>query len=201
VRFVVESRDGEYYICAMWRNSGNCDGRYRGRSTSSFLSMFSLFHRSSDAFADFDVVLPANVVVNAQTNTGSVQIDGITAGVTARSLNGTVRATNVSGPLSLASVNGDVRLSADSLSPNDSVRLQTVNGSVHAELPPATEGAFDLSTTNGTVHSDIPLPASSTGARARKHLTGQVGSAMRSVRLRTTNGRVVLTTRGAATQD
>jgi hypothetical protein len=198
VKFVVVNRDGQYYICAMWRNSGKCDGSsYRGRNTSTLLSMLSLFHRSSDASADFVAVLPANVVVDAQTYIGSVQIDGLTAGVTARALNGTVRASNVSGPLALSSINGDVRLVADSLSATDSVRLSTVNGSVHADLPATTQGNFDLATTNGTVHSDIPLPAEAS-SRRRRHLSGQIGTATRSVRLHTTNGRVVLTARGAA---
>ena len=198
IRFVVENRDGAYYICAMWRNSGQCDRNYRGRNTSSLLSMLSLFHRSSDASADFDVELPANVRVDVSTNTGSVQIDGLSAGVTARALNGTIRATNVGGPLSLGAINGDVRLSADSLLPNDSVRLETINGSVHAELPATTEGNFDLSTSNGTVRSDIPLPAE-TSSRARRHLSGQVGTSTRTVRLHTVNGAVILTTRAAGT--
>jgi hypothetical protein len=197
IRFVVEDRDGAYYICAMWRNSGRCDRNYRGRNTSSLLSMLSLFHRSSDASADFDVEVPANVAVDVSTNTGSVQIDGVTGGVAAHTLNGTIRATNVGGPLSLGAINGDVRLSANSLSPGDSVRLQTVNGSVHAELPATTDGKFDLLTTNGTVSSDIRLPAE-TSARVRRHLSGQVGTSTRVVRLHTVNGAVVLTTRGVA---
>jgi len=196
VKFVVANRDGQYYICAMWRNSGKCDGSYRGRNTSTLLSMLSLFHRSSDASADFEAVLPANVVVDAQTYIGSVEVDGLAAGVTVRALNGTVRALNVSGPLALSSINGDVRLVVDSLALTDSVRLTTINGSVHADLPATTEGNFDLRTTNGTVHSDLPLPAEASN-RTRKHLSGQIGSATRHVRLHTTNGRVVLTARGA----
>src|SRR4051794_23019074 len=43
VEFKVQQRNGEYYVCAMWRNSGRCDGNYRGRNTNGFLSMFSLF--------------------------------------------------------------------------------------------------------------------------------------------------------------
>lgn len=196
VSFVVENDHGEYYICAMWRNSGKCNRSYRGRNNSSLLTMFSLFHRSSDASADFDVQLPASVTVDVQTNIGSVQVDGLKAGVTARALNGTVRATNVSGPLSLGAVNGDVRLSTDSLSQTDSVRLSTVNGSVHAELPATIDGTFDLMTANGTVQSDLPLATEAT-RYVRKHLTGQIGSSVRSIRLHTTNGRVVLTTRGS----
>lgn len=197
IRFVVENRDGAYYICAMWRNSGRCDRSYRGRNSSSLLSMLSLFHRSSDASADFDVQLPANVAVDVQTNTGSVQVSGISAGVTARALNGTVRATNVSGPLALNAINGDVRLVADSVSPNDSIELRTVNGSVHAQLPSSTQGNFDLQTTNGVVRSDLPLPTEAS-SRVNKHLFGQIGSATRNVRLHTVNGAVTLTTRGTA---
>lgn len=196
VQFVVENNNGEYYICAMWRNSGKCNRSYRGRNTSTLLSMFSLFHRSSDASADFEAVLPANVVVEVQTNIGSVEVDGMTAGVTARALNGTVRAMNVSGPLSLGAINGDVRLSADSLAPTDSIQMRTVNGSVHAELPASIQGDFDLLASNGTVQSDIPLPAEAS-SRMRKHFSGQIGSLTRRVSLHTTNGRVVLTIRGA----
>jgi hypothetical protein len=202
VKFVVQTRGNDYYICAMWKNSGRCDSRrgYRGRNTSSLLSMLSLFHRSSDVTADFEAVLPANVVVDVETNVGTVQVDGISGGVTARALNGTVRATNVSGPLSLGSVNGDLRLSAGALSPNDSIVLRTVNGSVHAELPASTEGNFDLLTTNGSVHSDIPLPAEA-GSRVDRHLFGQIGKETRKVSMHTTNGRVVLTATGTRSSE
>jgi DUF4097 and DUF4098 domain-containing protein YvlB len=200
IRFVVENRDGAYYICAMWRNSGRCDGNYRGRNNNSFLSMLSLFHRSSDASANFDVQLPANVVVDARTDAGSVQIDGLAAGASAHTLNGTIRATNVSGPLYLASINGDVRLSAGVLSPTDSVYARTINGSVHVELPAATEGNFDLLTDNGTIRSDIPLPTDAS-SRVRRHLFGQIGAATRNIRLHTTNGAVVLSARGATSSE
>jgi hypothetical protein len=203
VKFVVENHGNDYYICAMWKNSGRCDGRrgsYRGRNTSSWLSMLSLFHRSSDASADFDAVLPANVVVDAETNIGSVRIVGVRGGVTARAMNGTVRATDVSGPISLASINGDVRLSAAALAPTDSVSLRTANGSVHADLPASIDGNFDLSTSNGTVQSDIPLPAEAS-SRVNRRLFGQIGTSTRVVVMATHNGRVLLTTKGSSSSE
>ena len=197
VRFVVtQSGNNEYYICAMWRASGRCGASgYRGRQTSTFLSMFSLFRRGNDASADFVAEIPANVVVDARTTLGSVQIDGMTSGVTARTSNGTVQASNVSGPLSLTSTNGNIELSAaDALSPSDEIRLTTTNGSIRAELPAGVDGNFDLSVMNGAVQSDLSLPATSKSRRGG-HLQGQIGSSNRVVKMRAVSGMVSLKTR------
>lgn len=197
IRFVVEQRGTDYYVCAMWRNSGRCaESGYRGRNTGGLLAMFSLFHRTSDASADFTAEIPANVVVDARTSSGSVQIDGLNAGVSARTINGTIRASNVSGSLNLATTNGDVRVSADSFAPTDSIHLTTTNGSVHAELPANLEGVFDLSVVNGVVRSDFPLQAAA-NSRLGRHLEGQVGTVPRVVRMRAINGQVIVTSRGA----
>lgn len=198
IRFVVEQRGNEYYVCAMWRNSGKCaDKGYRGRSTNGFLSMFSLFHRSSDATAGIVATLPANVVVDARTVSGEVQVDGLSAGVNAHTTNGTIRATNVSGPLSLSTTNGDVRLTAAPLAASDTVNLFTTNGSVHADLAAGTEGKYDLSVVNGIVHSDLPLPATP-NSHVGRHLAGQIGALARNVKMRAINGEVSVTTHGAA---
>ena len=198
LEFVITQDGKDYYVCAMWRGSGKCAANgYRGRRTGGFLSMFSLFHRSSDATAQIIAELPANVAVDARTTLGSVQIDGITGGVTAHATNGTVQAWNVSGPLSLSATNGNVRVTADSLAPTDSVILTTTNGTVRAELPAGLQGTFDLSTVNGSVSSDFPIPAATAG-RVGRHLEGQIGQSNRLVKLRAVNGTVTLTTRGGA---
>ena len=36
IKFIAVQNGSDYYVCAMWRNSGRCDGsdnRYRGRNT------------------------------------------------------------------------------------------------------------------------------------------------------------------------
>jgi hypothetical protein len=197
VRFVVRQDGKDYYVCAMWRGSGKCGASgYRGRQTGSLLTMFSLFHRNSDARADLVAEFPPDVVVDASSTNGSVEVNGMVAGVTARTVNGTVDASNVSGPLVLSTTNGNIRLSADSLADADVVRLSTTNGMIHAELPAGLQGNFDLSTVNGAVSSDFPIPAASAG-RATHHLQGQVGSLSRLVKMRTINGPVTVSARGA----
>jgi hypothetical protein len=200
VQFVVKQEGNDYYVCAMWRGSGKCGGSgYRGKQTAGFLTMFSLFHRGSDARADLVAEVPANVVIDATTTNGSVEVNGMTAGVTAKTVNGTVAASNVSGPLTLSTTNGNVRLSTDSLADADVVRLSTTNGAIRAELPANLQGQFDLSTVNGVVSSDFPIPSTS-GSRANRHLQGQVGSLARVVKMRTINGPVSVSARtGPAT--
>jgi len=80
------------------------------------------------------------------------------------------------------------------------VMLQTLNGSVHATLPASIEGNFDLLTGNGTVQSDIPL-GNEASSRYNRHLSGQIGMATRTVRMHTTNGRIVLTAKGRGSSE
>ena len=200
VRFQVVSSGNDIFVCAMWSGSGKCAASgYKGRSTGGFLTMFSLFHRSSDASADFVVEVPANVRVDAKTTNGSVDINGSAAGVIARATNGNVTAMNVSGPIALSTTNGNVGLSIDSVADADSIRVSTTNGNIHAEVPAALQGRFDLSASNGMVHSNLPLPSAQSG-KSTRHIQGQVGTLSRLVRLHTLNGMVSVTARGAATQ-
>ena len=192
IRFAVTNVGGnEYYLCAMWRGSGQCgESGYHGASrTSGFLQLFSLFHHGTDAAADFVAELPANVVVDASTANGAVTIDGSRAGVHAKAVNGMVSASHVSGPISIRTTNGEIHLAVDSLGPTDSVDVSTVNGLIQAQLPANTDGAWDLRVTNGKVRSDFALPAESGyGRRADRHLSGQIGSSTRSIRMRAVNG-------------
>ncbi len=198
VTFVVNQQGNDYYVCAMWRGSGKCGSAgYRGRQTSGFFTMFSLFHRSNDATAAFVAEIPSNVMVDANTSNGSVHVDGILAGVMARTSNGSVRVANVGGPLTLSAANGDIRLTADSLAPADSIHLSTKNGSIQAELPANAEGNFDLSSQNGLVRSDFAIPELP-NSRPGRHLRGQIGASTRVVRMRALNGTVTLLHRGGA---
>jgi len=190
VHFVVNRTGNDYYICAMWRNSGECNASgYRGSSSGPWWTIFSLFHHGSDAAANITMQLPSGTAVDARTLNGIVTIDGANAGVSAHTVNGAVRASNVSGPLMLSTVNGEVRLAAATLAPSDSVHLSTVNGAVHAELPPNLDGEFDLSVTNGVVRNAFPIPGASI---SRHHISGQIGTSTRVIRMHTVNGAIVI---------
>jgi hypothetical protein len=194
VRFVVTQMGKDYFVCAMWRNSGRCAANgYRGKNTGGFLTLFSLLHRSTDATADITAELPPNVPVDASTSNGSVSIDGTSGSVIAHTLNGNLDVTNVAGPLALSTTNGNVHLSTDSIADNDSIHVTTTNGVIKAEVPASLQGSFDLSVVNGVVKSDLPIAA----MKAGRHLQGQIGSSSRIVKMRAVNGTVSVMARPA----
>jgi hypothetical protein len=195
IQFVVTQNGNDYYICAMWRNSGKCGATgYRGKNTGGFLAMFSLFNRNTDATANLVAELPANVIVDARNTHGDVTIDGISGGVTARTSNGDVKATNVGGKVSLTTTNGDLEFEAEPTASLADISLTTTNGDIRAALPPSAEGLFDLVSSNGDVKSDFPLAP--TSKNRSNHLRGQIGVASRPVKMRSTNGDVVVTRGG-----
>ena len=198
VQFVVNHTGNEYYVCAMWKHSGDCSASgYHGRS-SSFLDVVALFHRSGDVSASFVAQLPADVIVDVRTTSGTIDIEGASSGLTARATNGIVTATHVSGPIALTTINGNVNLSVDATGAADSIYVSTTNGVIKAQLPPTIDGTFDLSVTNGSLHSDLAINAENGGHRTR-HIEGRIGSSARIVRMRARNGNVSVTTKAAPT--
>lgn len=198
VDFVVNQVGNDYYLCAMWKNSGECtaDG-YNSRRRRNFLAIFSLFRHGSDAKADFEVNIPSSVGVDAKTASGSVTINGASGGVSAETANGSVTASNVSGSLMLKTANGSVHVTATALGPTDAIDLETANGNVRAELPAGTDGKFSLSTINGSVKTDFPLPVPENTRGAIKNIAGQIGTSTRALNMHTMNGSVVVTSRPA----
>ena len=95
VQFVVNHTGNEYYVCAMWKHSGDCTASgYHGRS-SGLLDALALFHRSGDVTASFVAELPADVLVDARTTSGTIDVEGVSSGLTAKATNGIVKATHV----------------------------------------------------------------------------------------------------------
>jgi hypothetical protein len=195
IQFQVTRRgdDNDIYVCAMWRASGRCGpSGYRGKRTDTFLSHFSLFHRTTDATASLIVQVPPSVAVDAKTTNGTVTIRGVHAGVTARTVVGSITALEVGGggPVTLATTNGSIRLRVDSLNGADTIEATTVNGAVTASLPPNVEANFDVSTMRGDIRTEFPLTTSH--GRRSTAASGQIGRAPRFIKLHAMHGSVAV---------
>ncbi|HTJ28379.1 MAG TPA: hypothetical protein VMA36_19635 [Candidatus Limnocylindria bacterium] len=142
----------------------------------------------NDTAVDFDVTLPRDVRLDAQTVNGS--IDAQTAGeVSAATVNGRV---SVDAPAIRAakSVNGslDLRLRARGDVP---LTAKTVNGSIRVDLPPGSGARVAAKTLLGGI--DVPglavdKPRFGPGASAN----GTLGGGGRDVDLQTVNGTITL---------
>ena len=190
VKFAWMRTGNDVYVCAIW-GKGQCDERgYRSsKPRRSWLDMFSLFRRGSDAVASFTIELAHGVRVDASTVSGGVQIEGAAAGATAVSTNGPVVIESSAGATVAKSTNGNVHVSLDSIGGNEPIRLESVNGNVTAELPSDVEGEVRLSTVNGSVHTDFSVRSERSSNRS---VRGRIGQSPREITLRTTNGSVSL---------
>jgi hypothetical protein len=196
---VVRSGNGnDVYVCAMWRGSGRCGASgYRGKRTDTFLSYFSLFHRTTDARASLVVELPPGINVDAKTTNGAVTIRGVQGDVNARSVVGSITATGLhGGDVKLATTTGSIQLHVDSLRGVDSIQATTVNGAVTASLPADADGDFDLSTTAGRVVTEFPLMTAE-GRRSNRAI-GRIGTGTRLIKLRATHGSVAVIKAGSS---
>jgi hypothetical protein len=192
VQFISTRSGNDVYVCAVW-GRGRCDERgYQSKGRSfSILRIFSLFNRkASDMVADIEVSLPPGVKIDAGTSNGAIEIEGAAAGVEARSVNGPIKVREVSGPVSVSTVNGSVSAELDSISSEDPLRFETVNGMVKVHLPAYLDGAVQLSTVNGSVSSEFPITVS--GVVNRHQIRGQIGASSRPIVLKTVNGSVQL---------
>ena len=193
VRFVVSREGDDLYLCAIWvRHGGRCGEERYGPRPPRILAIFSLFRRRTDMSASFDVMLPPGVAVDASTVNGRVTVMDASGDVEAKTVNGAIDASmNGGGGLKLETVNGSIHARAVALDDDADVRLETVNGSIRAELPPTLQADVHLSTVNGRVATDFPLQIS--GKVSTHDLRGQIGGGGgRDVQLKTVNGSVEL---------
>jgi hypothetical protein len=194
VRFVLSHEGNDVYVCAIWaRRGGRCGGERIRPSPPRWLAIFSLLRRRSDMNASIEVMLPAGVRVDASTVNGRVVVTEVSSDVTANTVNGEIRASTMGGgALTLKTVNGSVRVRAASLSNDARIEVETVNGSVQAELPTELDAEVLLRTVNGRISTDFPVQI--TGGTSKHEVRGIVGDGgAQRVELRTVNGSVQLT--------
>lgn len=119
------------------------------------------FRRCRDCRVDyqFDVAVPANTRLRVSTvNDGKVDVEGITALVSASNVNGPVSVAGLTECDSVSSVNGEVMLSF-ARSPALNCEIETVNGDVVVSLPEDAGMNVAMDLFNGNMVSQFPVDA------------------------------------------
>jgi DUF4097 and DUF4098 domain-containing protein YvlB len=116
---------------------------------------------------------------------GHIKIEGVEGAIRASSVNGAVEASHVGGEVNLSSVNG--RVVAEMQSPQKSVNLETVNGSVEMNLPSDAVAEISASTVHGGINNEFNIPVN----RERwvgSELRARLGEGGPAVKLSAVNG-------------
>lgn len=176
---VAKNSDG-VTICPIYPGiSGSC-GSYEWHSSN--------FHNDNTK-VDFRIRVPRSVRFNAQNVNGSVNAEHMSKPVRASSVNGSVR-VSTDAWAELSSVNGSIDCSMGSADWNGSLKIETVNGSIHLSLPSDTNADVKFRSVNGRLSSDFPLTVS--GTLGGCSMTGKIGNGGRQLTLETVNGNVDL---------
>jgi hypothetical protein len=191
IRFVQRETDDGVIICTLAGQQNSCTPeQYGSDSGMTIVNPFDFLRHGGKASVDYVVHVPAGGKVDVSTILGEVGVADVTGEVKAQSVNGSVRVAARGGPVMASSVNGSVRVAIDSLAAPGDIDLETVNGSVTAQLPPALQANVSLETAHGHVTSDYVVAGVDTTVHNEMH--GTIGGGGRTVKLETVNGSVRL---------
>lgn len=146
------------------------------------------------ASVDFDITVPSAATLQLKTNTGSIDVTGVSGQMMLSSNTGSVAASNgtVSGTTELISNTGSITFNG-ALDQSGTYRFETNTGSVNVTLTSEIAFHMDASTDTGSINTNVPgvmvQHRQFTGADAH----GDVGSTPRAmVSLRTNTGSIDL---------
>ena len=144
VQLVAVPYQGGVAVCAVWPNDSGCEPR--GRHD---FDLRGKHH--NDLAVDFTVRLPRGVGLDATTMVGDVHVAGARGPLVLRTVSGDLDAVTAKGPVRAASMNGDVRVRIEAFGDTGAVKVETINGSITAELPAQLDAEVEASTVNGSI--------------------------------------------------
>ena len=153
----------------------------------------------------YELIVPANTALNAQTGSGNQTVGSLDGEVRAQTGSGNIRvertggslhAQTGSGHIDAESVGGEVRARTGSGSVDvrqivrADVNVQTGSGSVSLSLPPDAAFTLDAQTGSGSITTSQPLTVQ--GRVRRNRVTGTVRGGGNSVHVRTGSGSIAI---------
>jgi hypothetical protein len=147
VRLDIQSSGDRLRICVEgpWRDCNNDRNQGCRRDCD----------RDYNVSYDFELQVPASIVLDLKTVNGRVFARGTQAGFDVKSVNGSVTLEEMGGAGSATTVNGGVKMSFVNV-PTQSVRAKTVNGTIEAAFPKTLNADLKFKTMNGDVFTSFP---------------------------------------------
>ena len=109
------------------------------------------------SLVDFNITVPNAANLNLKSNTGSIDVTGVTGQMSLQSNTGSITAEqdNLTSSSQLTTDTGSVTFNG-TLTQNNSYVFSTNTGSVNVTLPPDSTFHVDAKTDTGSFHSDFP---------------------------------------------
>jgi len=146
-------------------------------------------HGHTDAKVMFHLQVPSNIRFSGKNVNGTINAEDLGRVIHAETVNGSIHASTKSW-VEASSVNGSIEAAMGKAGWNGTLRIATVNGSIHLTLPGDTDSDVDFKSVNGRLDSDFPLTVQ--GRMGGHSVSGTIGSGGRELKLETVNGGVEL---------
>jgi hypothetical protein len=180
----VGTNKGDVVVCALWKGQNSCDeDGYHGRKDNDN----GWWGDKNDVSIEITIKVPAGVNIEASSVNGSVDVDGATAEVIAKSVNGQVSAYST-GSVKASTVNGGLRVRTGAITSR--TEFSSVNGSITLDIPADSNLDLEMKTVNGSLDSDFPLQVQ--GRINPKSIRASIGKGGPTLKLSTVNGSIRL---------
>jgi hypothetical protein len=138
----------------------------------------------------FEAFVPARSDLNLETTNGSIRIADVAGRIQFEVVNGSVQLARLGGDVSGHSTNGSIGLTlAGTEWSGTGLDVRTTNGSVRIAVPEGFSAHVETGTTNGHLRLDFPVTVQ---GNLNRQLAFDLGRGGKPIRVRTTNGSVVL---------
>lgn len=131
--------------------------------------------------------------VRAHTGDGSIRLDGVDGALDAQTGDGSIVASGAMTTVRARSGDGTVSIHASTETPQGDWEVTTGDGSIALEIPPTFNAHLDATTHDGRVNLQNVTVADVTGTLRHGAVQGRLGSGGPTVRLRTGDGSIRVT--------
>lgn len=140
------------------------------------------------AQVNYEVSLPATTNLESISSVnGGVDIRGVFGIIEAETVNGSLDVEDISADASLETVNGGITARVSSLTGDQRLQFETVNGKINASIPGNSDVTISAETVNGSINADDFGIEADKGLIGRS-LRGQVGDGSARLSADTVNG-------------
>jgi len=141
----------------------------------------------------YDIWVPTSASLDLHASNGSIHVENTLGQIRAHTENGSVHLKDVSGDVEGETTNGSLTIDLAQGTPQGGkgLKLKTVNGSIHVQLPATFGAEVEASTVNGSVNNDfVEMDRDKRQQRTQRFTIGSGGT---KIEAETVNGSVKIT--------
>jgi hypothetical protein len=150
---------------------------------------------NSGASVSYELSVPSNIDLDSISSVnGGIDIAGVFGTVKAETVNGSIDVENASGDAKLETVNGGIDARFTSVTGDQRINCDTVNGKINLTLPGNADASVSVETVNGSINADDFGLKVDKGFVGRS-LDGDLGNGSARITANTVNGGVKIRAR------